>query len=477
MKLHQQCCPSANNQDSPLVNLSLDGVQESKSSNCSIDIYCINIKPCRNIYPLRLIRPNERYKYDEQEELANVVADINSSGMIIDTGVGDNPKRSTFKMAKTCAATHGCEYCEAPSLFYKDNTMTRGHLTWPPSTMNGRPRTITGIRRIVNQIEEEGYSNLSKDYVKGIKDRSVFLNQNNFDLILDLPSEYMHSVCLGNGKKLLECTYKLGKDKHRVTKRKRCDPKVFNDLIASVQVFHEFSRRCRNLDTAVYKAQEYRNVILFFFVIVLENIPEEHKKERQLWLTMAFMIRSCILPNEEFRHVSQASIVNACELYYNLYHELFGQRNCAYSIHVVSSHLLKMKGNAPLTEKSAFRFESFYSEMKNLFNAGTRAPLKQILQNTFMKRALEFHACEKKLSIPQNQKNKHLKTTILFTHLKTTNMNCTSSNLLIMMNFYARGKENFPSSHHYFQIMTGKLLEYSGKDQLAQKHLSFVETK
>ena len=262
LELHKQICPSA--QEHPLINFSLDGVQESRSSSTSLDVFCINFKNCRNIYPIRLIRPNEKFKYDEQEELSNVLADINSSDLVLDTAVCDQPKRSKLRMAKCCSGTHGCEYCEAPSVQYKDNNMRRSHLTWPPSTMNGRPRTITGIRRIVNSIEEED-PNVTKDYVKGIKGRSLLLDQDNFDLVLDLPTEYMHSVCFGLVSNLVDFTYKTGKTKHRITTRKRCDPKEFNVLIATIEVPREFPRRCRNLDTGVYKALEYRNLLLFFF--------------------------------------------------------------------------------------------------------------------------------------------------------------------------------------------------------------------
>ena len=382
------------NHVNPLITFSLDGVQESKSSITSMDTYCIKFEDCRNIYPIKLIRPNERYKYNDQEELAELVGDINNSGMIINTGVFDNPKRSMVTMTKTCAARHGCEYCEAPAVTFKDNSMTKSHLTWPPATMNGRPRTITGIRRIVNEIEENN-GELPRDYVKGIKGRSIFLNQPNFHIIFDIPTEYMHLVCLGNIKKLLEFTYKVGKQRHVVTKIKRLDPNEFNVIIVSVKVVREFSRRCRNLDTSVYKAQEYRNVLLFFFPVILKNIPDQNKKHHQIWLSLVYMIRACVIPNEEFDQVSKPSIVNSCELYYNLFHELFGQRNCTYSVHTVSSHLMKVRGDVPLTQRSAFYFESFYSEMRQMFKPGTSTPLKQILTNSYMKRSIEFHKCEK----------------------------------------------------------------------------------
>lgn len=354
---------------------------------------------------MKIIRPNNRFKYDEKSEFQDLVSNLNANQITIDTGVFDNPKRSFVKCAKTSAATYPCEYCEVPAVRYKNDTMKKHKLTFPPQTMNGRPRTITGIRRIVNSIEEGTHESFDKDYVKGIKGRSVLLDQPNFDFIVDLPSEYMHLVCLGNVKKMVEFTYKVGKNRNRITKRKRSDPKLFNDLISKVKVPFEFPRRVRNLDTSVFKALEYRNILIFFFPIVIENIAPKFKKERQLWLSFSFMIRACIIPNEEYDNVSKEAITRACELFYNLFYELFGQENCTYSQHQVSSHLFKIRGNQPLTERSAFRFESFYSEMKNMFKSGTNAPLKQILRNTLIKRQLEYHTCVKSVKYAKYKNN------------------------------------------------------------------------
>ena len=108
------------------------------------------------------------------------------------------------------------------------------------------------------------------------------------------------------------------------------------------------------------------------------------------------MIRSCLLPNEEFRVIDDAKIVSACEKFYALYEKTYGQNNCTYSIHVVGSHLPQVRQNRPLTYKSAFKFENFFSEMRNLFQPGTVSPLKQVFQNCFMKRLLDSHYCENK---------------------------------------------------------------------------------
>ena len=402
MRLHNSVCPQ--HSPTPSLDFSLDGVQESKSSNVSLDIYSIKFKGCKAIYPMKIIKPYNRYKYEEQEEIYNFISDLNNNRITIDAAIMDNLKRAIVKCVKNHASTHPCEYCEATAVKYKDASMSKIQLTWPPSTMNGRHRTKTGLRRILNSIQESE-EQLDSKYLKGIKGKSVLFDQENFDFILDMPAEYMHLICLGIVKKMIELTYKVGKKRKRITKRKRSPPKLFNDLIRSVKSPRESSRRVRNLDISTFKAQEYKNILLFYFPIILQNIPVKFKKERQLWLTLVFMIRSCVIPNDEFNNVTKETIFNACELFYNLFHELYGPQNCSYSNHVSSSHLMKIRGNVPLTERSAFPFESFYSEMKNLFNAGTKSTPKQILRNTIMKRAIEPHNCNKSIVYSARKKS------------------------------------------------------------------------
>lgn len=66
-----------------------------------------------------------------------------------------------------------------------------------------------------------------------------------------------------------------------------------------------------------------------------------------------------------------------------------------FSIHVVASHILKMRINGPLTETSAFIFENFYGEIRKCFVPGTMSPVKQIMQKIYLKRLHSFHCCEK----------------------------------------------------------------------------------
>ena len=231
------------------------------------------------------------------------------------------------------------------------------------------------------------------DEAKGVIRRSVLLDIPNFDIVKDAPVEYMHGVCIGVSKKLVELTFNIGQKRDRKTKRKLSSVQDFNRLMLEIKVHRESSRRARALDFSVMKAQEYRNLVILYFPLVIECI-EKSAKERRLWLLFAFMIRLCVIPSQEFNQNRQ-ELVSYCSLnFYCLYEKLFGMGNCTYYTHVVGCHMTEMRAHGPLTLTSAFDFESFYGEMRNSFVAGTVSPLKQIMQNVLLKRTIGPHCCQ-----------------------------------------------------------------------------------
>ena len=412
-------------------------------------MYSIAFKNCHKVFPLRIIRPVNRHKIDNQYHLNEVLEDLALNSTKINNIVCDKPKRCDVCMIMNQNATYACEYCESPAVHIdnekkiqeltKKSNLKRNnlkaqieslqtqpgpssnvkkaeqlqkvldnadenlrkeiqklkskHLCWPCSTSNGNARTMDNINSIVDDMEASD-NPLPRHEAKGITGRSLLLNHENFSIIEQVSTEYMHSVCLGCVKRLLQLTFNVGENRLRATKRKRSDPKEFNTLIRLVQVPYEWSRRIRNLDFAVLKAAEFRNIILFFFSIVVKCIEPKYVKERKLWLQLAFVIRACVLSNEEFCNIDSPTISALALNFYKNYEQVYGGNNCTYSIHVVGSHILQIRGDSPLTERSAFIFESFYAEMKNLFCPGTLSPLKQILKNCIVKRQIQPHSCQ-----------------------------------------------------------------------------------
>ena len=311
LKIHEAQCPNFKDNK---IQLSCDGVHENKSTSVSIDVYSLAFKHCKQIYPYKLVRPLNSYKMDTKRHLSDTVNDITANKLRIVQYIADKLKRSDAKCCKGHSSWYPCEYCYAKGtkIEIHDNEKARrklidqikavdeqisqwnheqitsvieskinnleslkkelrkslnslkrkSNILWPASTMNGEHRSRQSIQAIIEKIENDEILNI--DESKGIIGRSVLFDVRDFNFVYDTPAEYLHSGCLGVVKKLVEMTFSVGINRPRVTKRKLSSTKTFNTLILRTKVTKEFPRRARNLDFATFKAQEYRNLSLFF---------------------------------------------------------------------------------------------------------------------------------------------------------------------------------------------------------------------
>lgn len=91
-----------------------------------------------------------------------------------------------------------------------------------------------------------------------------------FNVFDQLLPEYMHNICLGIVKKLTKYTFN---DTSNVTKCKGLfDPTTLNRLLLEVKVPKEFSRVTRKISLGSFKAEEYRNFLLFFFPAIIRQV-------------------------------------------------------------------------------------------------------------------------------------------------------------------------------------------------------------
>ena len=430
------------------LQLSCDGVSENRSTSTSLDVYTICFEKCNTIYPLKIVRPLRKFKLDPKLHLQEVLNDITINGFRIKQFIADNQKRALAKNCQNHASWFPCEYCFAKgikialaeSTYIKnvkkqhkmiedkirncenepdsDEKKTKlenlgylkeelkkcldavvnkkSNILWPSSTMNSEHRSRRSIEEIVERIENG--EQLSKDEAKGVVGQSLLFDLPDFNFIYDVPAEYLHSGCLGVTKRLVQLTFKVGETRQRVTKRKLSSIDQFNRLMSEIKVLHEFSRIARELDFAVFKGQEFRNLALFFFPLVLECI-DPGEKERHLWLNLAYMMRSAVIPSNEYWNISENVVRQCCLTFYELFEKLMGPHNCTYNLHVLCCHLLEIRTHGPLTETSAFKFESFYSELRRSFVPGTVSPTKQIMKNVLLKRIVSSHNCENNIFI------------------------------------------------------------------------------
>ena len=153
----------------------------------------------------------------------------------------------------------------------------KSNIVWPETSSNGTPRTLDQYFDIYQQIENN--QPLTPDEAQGVVGRSLLFDIRGFHFIRDIPVDYLHCVCLGSIKRCVELTFRVGEVRTRITKRPLSPPILFNRQIHGVKVPRESNRRIRDLDFAVYKGQEFRNLLLFFSHSFLIALMWEKKKE------------------------------------------------------------------------------------------------------------------------------------------------------------------------------------------------------
>lgn len=142
LEIHEKNCQR--NDATNLLQLSVDGVQESKSNSVSLDVYSIKKKNCRCIYPLKIIRPINKHFVPFRPHLSSILSSITRANCTLDALVADNLKRSNLKETLNHASNFGCEYCVSKAVQYKEKNI---------NPAEERKKTDLKIKKFLNEIE------------------------------------------------------------------------------------------------------------------------------------------------------------------------------------------------------------------------------------------------------------------------------------------------------------------------------------
>lgn len=270
--------------------------------------------------------------------------------------------------------------------------------TWPPSTMGQPKRTVEVIEGVLDDedfIEDYNGSDAElRDSFLGVKGRCILHDYKNFDIVEDIPAEWMHSMCLGCVRQLFELTFDVGQKRFRHCSYRRLDVKLLDTLLLQQHVCSEMSRKTRAIQYKNMKAEELKYLILVFFPLIIETIPVG-RQERVLWTMLAFLLRTFTNPAEEVAQISENHLRHTCDRFIRLFHGAFGTVNCVYNTHLIH-HLWDIRKAGIFTATSAFPFEGFFSFLRRAFAPGTINSGGQIMHKAYM-RVAASHTCSKTL--------------------------------------------------------------------------------
>lgn len=253
----------------------------------------------------------------------------------------DAPARSFVKQTKGHTGYSGCEKCTQPGIH-------EGRMYFPET--DAPLRTNSSF----NDMEDDEH-HVGENPLRPI----------GIGMVTDIPLDYMHLVCLGVVKRILQLwmTSKANGPKElRIGSLAKWE---ISELLLALK--HrwpkEFARKPRSLsELDRWKATEMRNFLLYSGPVVLQRFIKEEAYSNFMLLSVAIHVLAnpslCIEYNE-YSHQLLVKFVKH-------FAQLYGSERVVYNVHSLIHLPEDVKVHGPLDQFSAFPFENYLGKLKNL---------------------------------------------------------------------------------------------------------------
>lgn len=346
------------------IGINIDGLpiaRSSKSQLWPILISIINFKELpNNVIPIGMFHGFQ--KPLSIEEFLNPfiidVLDVLDNGLNVNDTLFkleisnitcDAPAKAFLLNVKGHNAYFGCTSCIEEGMFIEHR------MTYPG--INAPLRTNENFRKKTDE-----------DYHKG--DSPLIRLPINITEIVVL--DYMHNICLGVVKKLIEFWVK-GNKEVRLEKTKL--QKINNELKnLKSYVPAELCRLPRALDDIeYYKATELRTFLLYSGQIVLKSNIK--KKFYSHFLLLVYAIRILICDETCCKYNELAS--QFLKQFVNDYSTLYGSHYISYNVHSLIHLPMFVLHHGPLDNFSCFKYENYLHDIKKSIKS-IKYPLQEI---------------------------------------------------------------------------------------------------
>lgn len=214
-------------------------------------------------------------------------------------------------------------------------------------------------------------SNIYDEYQNGI---TILKNIPNFKPIDDVPLDYLHLICLGVMKKLINL-WLCGPLPVRILFK---FVKIISYRLVKIQNFtpNDFARKPRSLNEYRYwKGTEYRNFLLYTGPVVLKGILKPNVYENFLVLHVAISILCNTNYVKNDNDIEYAD--KLLRLFVSQFQIIYGKEYVSHNIHNLLHITSDVKKFGSLDEYSAFRFENFNASIKKIMRKFDK-PLQQL---------------------------------------------------------------------------------------------------
>lgn len=241
---------------------------------------------------------------------------------------------------------YSCGYCLHPGKPIKSKKNSKSFVRYVHQKNPSELRT--------HQIMLQTYQKIKSDSIMGVKKVSCMIAAKDFDLVNGFCIDYMHCVLLGVVVKLLS----LWLDSVNHNSSYYIKPKYQKSLdkrLMKIKPTSNISRKPRPLsDRSNYKANEYRNLLLYYLTYSLRGLlPKQYIDHFKL---LSSSIYTFLKKEIAFDEIDDAE--NKLNRFANEFEYLYGADRVTTNIHLLRHIANSIRYHGPLWAQAAFGFES-----------------------------------------------------------------------------------------------------------------------
>ncbi len=311
--------------------------------------------------------------------------EINLSGttykFYIHSFVCDAPARSFLKCTKLYSGYYSCDRCIQSGKYM-------GRMTFPE--INSPLRTNEAFNEMLNE----------EHHVGDVK--SPLTRLSSMGMVTDFILDYMHVICLGVMRKLLQCWVK-GPLRTRLSAKQVVEISERQKSMR-LSIPSEFARKPRPLsELDRWKATEFRLFLLYTGPHALNGILHHDVYKHFLLLHVAI---SCLISStlcKTMCNYAQKLLI----MFVQHAPKLYGAEFVIYNVHSLIHIADDVRRFGALDAISSFPYENHLQSIKKIIRKPS-SPLQQVIKRIFEKQKLSFDSCKvKKRQTPFCQYDHH----------------------------------------------------------------------
>lgn len=395
-----------NNLDTIILDFNVDGVPISKSSNSGFWLILarINNLPQSGVVvvgvyhghnkPTCFLRPH----IDELKALIlRFTWNDKDIKIIVRCYICDAPARALLTGTKGHNSYFGCNKC------VQEGIHTNYRMTFPET--NANLRTNDSFR---SRIDDSYHKTTSP------------LEELEFDMVKQIPLDYLHTVLLGVVKKLL----KMWVSGDLMSKLPSIDITQISDILSKISIKQpkEIQRKIRPLSNlGHFKGTEFRTILLYAGPVAFRNIlsPERYAHFMLLHLSIYILCSPSLC--RKYAELARKMLIKFIEEMSSLY----GEHHTVYNVHCLSHLVDDVHAYGTLDEFSSFPFESFMYQIKRLLHQNSN-PLAELSNRIEEMNNAGYIKLTTKHNYPMLSKKKNIGSEIIYKEYRCSNFTLNS---------------------------------------------------